>query len=143
VGEALGQEPQQRLDPAVANGNDRQPGRACSSGAGLALLHLAGEERIPPVRPRQRITSVTVYRMAELPLPGAALIEGAVVLVHSPAAGRRLADTGVARDRVRIAAISQAAADACGSGWAHCEAAAEPNDTALLGLAAKLCEEQA
>jgi uroporphyrinogen-III synthase len=28
------------------------------------------------------------------------------------------------------------------AGWARCEAAAEPNDTALLGLAAKLCEEQ-
>jgi uroporphyrinogen-III synthase len=110
---------------------------------GLALLHLAGEERIPPVRPRQRITSVTVYRMAELPLPGAALIEGAVVLVHSPAAGRRLGEVQVDRALTRIAAISPSAAAACGNGWAACEAAAEPSDRALLGLAAKLCEEQA
>jgi uroporphyrinogen-III synthase len=48
----------------------------------------------------------------------------------------------VARERVRVAAISPAAAAACGTGWERCEAAAEPSDGALLSLAAKLCEEQ-
>ncbi|WP_338502209.1 uroporphyrinogen-III synthase [Sphingomonas kaistensis] len=109
---------------------------------GLRLLHLAGEERLLPDVPRQQITSVTVYRMAPLPLPASSLLEGAVALIHSPAAGRRLAETKVARDRVRVAAISPAAAAACGSGWDRCEAATSPSDGALLSLAAKLCEEQ-
>jgi uroporphyrinogen-III synthase len=80
--------------------------------------------------------------MAELPLPNPALLQEAVALVHSPAAGRRLAAI-TARERIRIAAISPAAAAACGPGWARCEAASQPSDAALLGLAAKLCEEQA
>lgn len=109
---------------------------------GLSLLHLAGEERIVPATARQAITSVAVYRMAPLPLPDAALIEGTVVLVHSPAAGRRLSEVTAVRERIRVAAISPAAAAACGPGWEHCEAADEPTDRALLSLAAKLCEEQ-
>lgn len=110
--------------------------------ADSALLHLAGEERILPPAPAQRITSVTVYRMAELPLPEPELLVGAVAMVHSPAVGRRLAQVAAPRGRVRIAAISEAAALACGSGWACCEAAEEPSDRALLSLAAKLCKEQ-
>lgn len=108
----------------------------------LRLLHLAGEERILPLMPRQQITSVTVYRMAPQPLPSADLLLGAVVLVHSPAAGRRLAEVSVSREQVRVAAISSATAAACGSGWARLEAATEPTDAALLSLAAKLCKEQ-
>jgi uroporphyrinogen-III synthase len=110
--------------------------------AGLRLLHLAGEERVLPPTPRQQITSVTVYRMATLPLPQASFLDGAVAVIHSPAAGRRLEEVTVARERVRVAAISPAAAAACGTGWERCEAAAEPSDGALLSLAAKLCEEQ-
>ncbi|UUR07250.1 uroporphyrinogen-III synthase [Sphingomonas glaciei] len=109
---------------------------------GLRLLHLAGEERIEPVGARQSITSVAVYRMAPLTLPEASLIEDTVAVVHSPAAGRRLSEVDVARERVRVAAISLAAAAACGSGWARCEAVDAPNDPALLSLAAKLCKEQ-
>jgi uroporphyrinogen-III synthase len=108
----------------------------------MSLLHPAGDERILPACQRHRITSVTVYRMAPLPLPEASLFEDAVVLIHSPAAGRRLGDVLVRRERVRVAAISTAAAAACGSGWDRCEAAAKPNDRALLSLAAKLCKEQ-
>lgn len=107
----------------------------------LDLLHLAGEQRILPPAPAQRITSVAVYGMARCPLPPPELLEGAVALIHSPAAGRRLAEVALRRDRVRVAAISEAAAAACGSGWARCEAAAEPSDRTLLSLAAKLCKE--
>jgi uroporphyrinogen-III synthase len=94
-----------------------------------------------PEASRQHITSVTVYRMAPLPLPEGPMLQGSVVLVHSPAAGRRLAEVTALREQVRVAAISPAAAGACGSGWARCEAAPEPSDRALLSLAAKLCEE--
>lgn len=108
---------------------------------GLRLLHLSGEERILPAKPRQRITSVAVYRMAPLPLPASALLEGTVALIHSPAAGRRLAEVDCSRQAVRVAAISPAVAEACGTGWARCAAAEAPNDRALLSLATKLCEE--
>lgn len=109
---------------------------------GLRLLHLTGEERILPRTPRQDVVSLTVYRMVPQPLPEASLLDGAVALVHSPAAGRRLAEVAPPPERVRIAAISPAAAAACGPGWDRCEAAATPTDRALLSLAAKLCEEQ-
>lgn len=106
----------------------------------LRLLHLAGEERIVPAEARQTITSVIVYRMELLGLPAPATIEGTVTLVHSPAAGRRLAGIAADRRAIRIAAISPAAVSACGSGWDRCEAVEQPNDAALLSLAAKLCE---
>lgn len=109
---------------------------------GDRLLHLAGEERILPAGPRQHIVSVSVYRMVPLAPPEAAALEGSVALVHSPAAGRRLAALDLRRERVRVAAISPAAAAACGPGWARCEAASEPADGALLPLAAKLCKEE-
>lgn len=110
---------------------------------GLSLLHLAGEEHHVPQDARHRIVSVPVYRMTSLALPEPVLMEGTVVLVHSPAAGRRLMQVSARRDRVRVAAISPAAAAACGTGWECCEAATEPSDMALLSLAAKLCEERA
>ncbi|WP_300973237.1 uroporphyrinogen-III synthase [Sphingomonas sp. LHG3406-1] len=109
--------------------------------ADLALLHLAGEERIELASPPQRVTAVTVYRAEPLPLPSPEALAGSVILVHSPAAGRRIASLDDGKDRILIAAISPAAASACGDGWAVCEAAASPSDPALLSLAAKLCEE--
>ncbi|GAA3998993.1 hypothetical protein GCM10022211_06040 [Sphingomonas humi] len=109
----------------------------------LRLLHLAGEERILPAQVRQQISSVAVYRMTPLPLPPASLLEGSVAMIHSPAAGRRLAQVSCRRGAVRVAAISEAAAETCGGGWGRIEAADQPNDPALLSLAAKLCEEQA
>jgi uroporphyrinogen-III synthase len=40
---------------------------------------------------------------------------------------------------VAVAAISAAAADAAGGGWAAIEAAETPTDDALLALVARLC----
>ncbi|GLR46720.1 uroporphyrinogen-III synthase [Sphingomonas astaxanthinifaciens] len=108
---------------------------------GLRLLHLAGAERIAPVDPAQVISVVTVYRTEPLPPPIPDSLAGTVLLVHSPAAGRRVADLSLERAQVRIAAISEAAARACGVGWAACEAAPRPSDDALLPLAAKLCKD--
>ena len=110
----------------------------------LRLLHLCGEHRIA-VEARQAITPVPVYRSSALPAPkGLAQICGQVVAVHSPRAGRRLAElvdeARIARSTIRIAAISGAAAGAAGDGWAACEAAGNPSDGALLALAARLCD---
>ena len=109
----------------------------------LRLLHLCGEHRREP---RRSVTPIVVYRSAALPPPKElAKIEGAVVAVHSPRAARRLAEVSSELDRSRIciAAISEEAASAAGEGWERPEAAAEPNDSALLALAARLCNNSA
>ena len=106
----------------------------------LRLLHLAGEDRSEVGEPRQSITVVPVYRARQIEDVDPGPIAGSVVLVHSPRAGRRLADIVSNRHGVAIAAISEAAAEACGTGWQAVVIAAEPTDRALLELAAGLCE---
>lgn len=105
---------------------------------GLDLLHLAGEDRreLPPTHP---VTQITVYRAAAVEKPNLPPLEDLVAAVHSPRAGARLAALAGDRSKTVIAAISNAAAEACGSGWERIEAAEEPNDSSLLALAARLC----
>jgi uroporphyrinogen-III synthase len=105
----------------------------------LKLLHLCGEDRREPSGAPQVITPVVVYRAKAIDAPDLSAIEGAVVLVHSPRAGRRLSELVRERGSVAIAAISAAAAKAGGTGWERIEAADAPNDEALLALAARLC----
>jgi uroporphyrinogen-III synthase len=109
----------------------------------LKLLHLAGRDRKMPDRPRQEITSVTVYcskARDDVDLQGA---QGAVAMIHSPRAGRRfgeLVDSArINRNSIAIAAISPEAAADAGEGWACVEAADAPNDDALLALTERLC----
>ena len=113
--------------------------------SGLRLFYPCGRERRDLSGALQAILSVPVYAPEALPMPeGFADIADAVVAVHSPRAGERLAEladaAGIDRPRVRIAAISEAAAQAAGAGWAQVASAAKPNDRALLELAARLCE---
>ena len=107
----------------------------------VRLLHLSGEDRTDtPSVPL--ITHIPVYRSTAIAAPdGLERAAEAVVLVHSVRAGRRLAELLAHKSTVRIAAISPAAAAACGSGWAAVEAAPEPTDAALLSLAARLCQQ--
>jgi len=105
--------------------------------AGQRLLHLAGRDHVPA----EGVTTVAVYESRAVDLPaGLDGLADCVVAVHSPRAGRRLAELVGDRERTLIAAISPAAANACGAGWAAVDAAAEPTDAALLALAARLCE---
>jgi uroporphyrinogen-III synthase len=107
---------------------------------GLRLLHLCGEDRRTPAGPRQTIEAVPVYRSRAIePRPSPQRARGAVVLVHSARAGRRLAELVEDRAMTAIAALSPAVADAVGPGWAEIQVAAEPCDDALLALAARLC----
>ncbi len=103
----------------------------------LKLLHLTGEDNVAANAP-QTISRITVYRSRELAnlgeIPG-----GCVALVHSPRAGRRLAELVADRGTIVVAAISPQAADAAGSGWECVDAAETPTDDALLALAARLC----
>ena len=108
---------------------------------GARLLHLCGEGRHVPTGSRQEITPVIVYRSIALdPPPDFAEARGAVVLVHSPRAGRRLAELIDDRGTITIAAISPAAADAVGDDWEAVHIADVPTDHALLALAQQLCK---
>ena len=107
--------------------------------ADLRLLHLCGEDRHEGIEARQRITALPLYRAKAIDRPDLGTVKSAVALVHSPRAGRRLAELVSDRVSIAIAAISATAAEAVGSGWEMVEAAAEPSDDALLALAARLC----
>ncbi len=104
------------------------------------LLHLCGEDRREPSDARQSITAVPVYRSVARGRPQLAEVEDSVVLAHSPRAAQRFAELISDRGRIRIAAISAAAAAAAGPGWAAVEIADKPTDEALLALALWLCE---
>jgi uroporphyrinogen-III synthase len=107
---------------------------------GLRLLHLCGAERREPAGTRQVITAVPVYRAAAIDPPAAfTSLREAVIAVHSPRAAARLADISTQKEFLSIAAISEAAAEAAGAGWKQVRSAAGPTDSALLALAAELC----
>ena len=84
--------------------------------------------------------TVAVYASRPIDPPPAIDAAGAVVVVHSPRAGKRLAELVGNRASTAIAAISERAAAACGAGWGHVEIASLPREPALLALAAKLCQ---
>ena len=108
-----------------------------------SALHLCGRDHVALGHPRLRIERRIVYAALAAPaLPEAAqraLKEGALALLHSPRAAAHFASLVRERSDVRIAAISPAAAEAAGEGWALKAAASAPRDQPLLELAAKLC----
>jgi len=106
----------------------------------LKLLHLCGEDRHEPEGAKQKITAVTVYRAKPVDAPDLSDTGGAVALIYSPRAGQRFAELVSDRNTTSIAAISEAAAEAVGEGWAKVEVAEQPSDDALLALAASLCD---
>lgn len=106
----------------------------------LALLHLCGEDRRAPADQKQRITTIVVYRTTPIEPVGLGAAKSAVAMIHSPSAARRFAELAPERQSIAIAAISAAAAKAVGTGWATVECASQPNDDALLALAARLCD---
>jgi uroporphyrinogen-III synthase len=105
----------------------------------LRLLHLCGADRRQPEAPRQAITALAVYESSALEAPDLTMAAKSVALIHSPRAGRQFAELIDRRGSIAIVAISQAAADAVGSGWEQIGVAEQPNDDALLALAASLC----
>lgn len=110
-----------------------------------AVLHPCGADHLALIHPGVRIFDVPVYvATAVMALPEAAraaLADSALALLHSPRAGATFAGlVGPLRNETRIAAISAAAADAAGAGWAAVTVADRPRDEALLELAVKLCQ---
>lgn len=143
VGEATAEAAREAGFTIATTGDSDVDALLGSLDAGLRLLHLCGEDRTLPTRPRQQITPVIVYRSKEKASVDLAQARGSVALVHSSRAGARFAElidgAGVERSSIAIAAISPAAAGAAGNGWNVVEAAATPNDDTLLALAARLC----
>ena len=106
---------------------------------GLRLLHLAGRDH----RAMAGVSAIIVYDSVIIdPPPSLEALGGSVAMVHSPRAGARLAELIEARGNIKIAAISEAAAAACGSGWREVAAISAPGDGALLALAAALCQKR-
>ena len=106
----------------------------------LKLLHPCGADRREPSEAKQKIIPIPVYRAKPVEAPDLSGAEAGIALVHSPRAGRRLAELVSDRERISIAAISEAAAEAVGDGWRTVRAAEKPSDDALLALAASLCD---
>ena len=108
------------------------------------LLHLCGREHVPIEHPALAIVRRTVYAAEPLGRLPEAARAGGLALIHSPRAARRFGElvdrSGLDRTTLGIAAISEAAAAAAGSGWGQLAFAARPTDEALLELAAKLCK---
>ena len=103
----------------------------------VRLLHLVGQDHVKV--DDARIDRRTVYRSKAIDRPLLPPLAGLVAAVHSPRAGARLAELATVRDEAMVAAISDAAAHACGTGWERTEAAEKPSDECLLALAARLC----
>lgn len=100
-------------------------------------VHLTGVDHMPLAG----IPALACYQSAAIDPPPLDGLRGAVALVYSPRAGARLAELVNDRSVTAIAAISDAAASACGEGWAAVAVAAAPTDPALLALAAELCQD--
>lgn len=110
----------------------------------LRLLHLCGIDRHRPRKGEHAIHAIPVYRSREREAEGLAEdVAGAIVVVHSARAARRLAELVPlqARAQSAVAAISAAVARQAGEGWSRIESAPTPSDDAVLALAAALCQE--
>lgn len=118
------------------------------AGQKLTLLRLAGAEHVA-IRTPQDIRLITriVYGSKALPLPPAiadVLGGGGVVLLHSAVAARHFAAEcdrqGIDRSGIKLATLGPRIAVAAGQGWGSVRSAHAPDDSALLALAAELCQ---
>ena len=112
------------------------------------VLRLAGAEHVALDAPSGTvITTVVVYQAEPQPLSpacAALLAQGAVVMLHSAGAARHFATEcerqTVARRSIDLACLGPRIAVAAGDGWASVASAKRPDDTALLALAARMCQ---
>lgn len=102
------------------------------------VLHLAGHDRTIFADESLQVTPVTLYE--SVTLPPVAIPTNTVALLHSTRAALRFSELVSERSTTAIVAISSAVADAAGPGWQSVTIADQPRDTAMLALAARLCE---
>jgi len=110
-----------------------------------SVLHIGGAETRPfdalGLILERQIVYRSVERAAETVRPLLDSLDHAVLAVHSPRAGQRLAALvePARRAHLHVVAISPAALESCGTGWASRTSADRPDDTALLTSAETLC----
>lgn len=147
VGETTAQAARALGHPAViVGGGDARSTIPLILAAGHGtMLHIGGAETRPFDPLGLIIHRQTVYRSIERPAdavqPLLDPLDDAVLAVHSPRAGRRLAALvePARRAHLHVVAISPAALESCGAGWASTNSADRPDDTALLTSAETLC----
>jgi uroporphyrinogen-III synthase len=147
VGEATAQATRaQGHDHVIVGGGDaRSTVPMILAGGHAHILHICAADVRPFDPCGLIITRYHVYQSAERDeatvRSAITQVQRAVVAVHSPRAGRRLAAliSPERRAHFHIAAISAAAAEASGEGWASLAVSAAPDDTALLACAEALC----
>lgn len=115
--------------------------RAANAGVSRAL-HLTGRDRTLAIGgPIATIVPVYESALLEIDRAEAARLSGAIALLHSARAARRLAEivdeAGLDRAGVAIAAFAPAIADAAGAGWAAVAVAATPDDAALFAAVSR------
>lgn len=110
----------------------------------LRLLRLAGAVRVELTPPPDIELVERVVYAAEPQRLTQVLDEPTVVALHSAAAARYFADEcdrlSLDRAHLSLVCIGPRVAEAAGSGWAELRAAPSPEDTALLALAAEMCQ---
>lgn len=147
VGEASAQavQAQGHADVRIGGGDGGSTAAMIAADGHAHVLHICGADVRPFDSHGLAIVRHPVYRAAERDAAEVKpLLETpapAVAAVHSPRAGARLAElvSPERRAAIHIAAISQAAAQSCGAGWASLAVSAAPHDTALLACAKALC----
>lgn len=113
---------------------------AATSGVRRALFLCGRDHMLQPGGVIARAMPVYAADPVEVDV---APLSGAVALLHSARAARRLADivdTAPGRAAIRIAAISPAVADAAADGWGAIIVAPQPTDAALITTAAALAD---
>jgi uroporphyrinogen-III synthase len=109
----------------------------------LKLVHLVGEDRLEYRLVWQKVEPITVYSSERVEKVDEGQLDGNVVMVHSPRAGKALAEIAKDKGSISVVAISKQAAAACGTGWKDLIHSEEPNDAEMVTLAAKLCDKPA
>lgn len=112
------------------------------------VLRLAGADHVAlTLAEGTEIVTAMVYEALPLPMSADCAVrlgQGAVTLLHSAAAARHFAAEcarlRVDRGAVALACLGPRIADAAGEGWASVASAERSDDTALLALAAEMCQ---
>lgn len=119
---------------------------AMTSGSIARILWLCGRERSSFDTRGAALTALPVYAVDPVDPSAewrALVAEPAVIMAHSARAAARLAELiGPERKHLILLAISAAAADAAGGGWAELAISPHPDDAAMLAEAHALCHKR-